>query len=371
MMLNKKSFISGELYSSSFAGHSSSGSVSPVSPVNFPGSAGKIRLANRILTASSVAGACALSLLLVLLFTRSPSLYIVEKRVPSITATQNMPILKVESTNELLEKLQNSKLWDIDETAPVPPVLFGNLPEDMKKLDVATKKKAFINTMLPISLIALNEVEQEKLALQSIVAKLNNSDDNLIFDDETVWPREISDDEIEILEHLSRKYRTTSKEVLLSRIDVLPVSLILAQGAIESSWGSSRFCREGNNLFGIWTWGERGITPNEREEGASHKVAVYESLLESVRAYLLMLNRLPAYADLRDMRSRTGSSIDLADGLLYYSQRRNSYINDLKQVIVSNKLQKFDTMALSAEFDTDTTEAMRLVQLHVAKNAKM
>ncbi|MFH1216300.1 MAG: glucosaminidase domain-containing protein [Pseudomonadota bacterium] len=370
MNINKKYYIFDGLCKFTLVERTSCGE-SPSFPENPPGSAGKIRPVRRVIRVSAIVTACVTVLLLVLFFTRPNPVLIAEKRITSITALLNMPTLKPADANDLLEKLRHSKLWEIDETSPIPPVLFVNLPGDMKELDVSTKKKAFINTLLPISLIALNEVEQEKMVLRSIIAKLNNRDDNLIFDDETLWPQAISDAEIEILEHLSRKYRTTSKEKLLARVDVLPVSLILAQGAIESSWGSSRFCLEGNNLFGIWTWGEKGITPKDREEGASHKIAVYESLLESVRAYLLMLNRLPAYAGLREMRSRTGCSLDLADGLLCYSQRRDSYINDLKQVIVSNKLQKFDTMALSAEFDTNTDEAMKLVQLDVAKNAKM
>ncbi|MFZ5759269.1 MAG: glucosaminidase domain-containing protein [Thermodesulfobacteriota bacterium] len=331
----------------------------------------KNSLASTIIRASSIIAGCALLSLIALLLFRLTSADSIEKPVPSIAPAAEVTGFKVDSADELLATLQGSNLWEIDKE--VPAVVFANLPADLEQLDVPTKKKAFLNTLLPIGLIAVAEVAQEKKMLTEILAKLEHNGDTLLFDEETVWPQGVTDEEIDILEHLCRKYRTTSKQMLVNRVDVVPVSLILAQGALESSWGGSRFCREGNNLFGVWTWGEEGMLPREREEGESHKVAIYESLLESVRAYLLMLNRLPAYADFRDLR-KTGSvsSLDLADGLLYYSERRDSYVDDLKKLIVANGLQKFDGMELSADFQPALPpETIKLVLLDAAKNASL
>ena len=36
-------------------------------------------------------------------------------------------------------------------------------------------------------------------------------------------------------------------------MDVIPVSIALAQAAKESGWGTSRFALEGNAIFGQWT----------------------------------------------------------------------------------------------------------------------
>jgi Bax protein len=69
-----------------------------------------------------------------------------------------------------------------------------------------------------------------------------------------------------------------------------------------------------------------------------------------VRAYLLMINRLPAYTSLRELRSRTESSMAIAEGLFSYSERRNSYIEDVKQIIDVNELQRFDSMELGENF---------------------
>lgn len=280
--------------------------------------------------------------------------------------------IQVDSTEELLGNLRSRNLWDIDDNAVIPQVLFANLPQDMNSLDVETKKRAFINTLLPISLIALNEISQEKKSLEAVLEKLNRHEDTLFFGDDAIWPDNVSEQEKNFLQQLTLKYRTNSKAKLQSRIDVLPVSLILAQGALESSWGSSRFVMEGNNLFGIWSWSNEGITPENRDKGASHKVASYDSLLDSVRAYLLMINRLPAYSSLRELRNRSASSMDLAEGLLLYSARRDSYIEDVKQIIAGNELQRFDSMALAENSRPQPRQSlMNYVQLVLPNNANI
>jgi Bax protein len=129
---------------------------------------------------------------------------------------------------------------------------------------------------------------------------------------------------------------------------VVPVSLILGQGAIESSWGCSRFTRAGNNLFGIWTWGERGIVPANRDEGKNHKIKIYDTILDSVRNYVLTLNRLGAYRHLRELRRDSNDSMELAQGLLYYSERRDAYVEDVRRIISSNNLQRYDTISLAS-----------------------
>jgi Bax protein len=52
------------------------------------------------------------------------------------------------------------------------------------------------------------------------------------------------------------RYRVDAEDLaaLARRMDVIPPSLALAQAAVESGWGTSRFAREGNALFGQWTF---------------------------------------------------------------------------------------------------------------------
>jgi Bax protein len=157
---------------------------------------------------------------------------------------------------------------------------------------------------------------------------------------------------------LADKYRVDTTElsdrgivnVLWRRIDIVPVSLALAQAANESAWGTSRFTLEGNNLFGQWCYEEGcGIVPARRPRGATHEVKRFESVSEGVAGYLLNINSHPSYQDLReireDMRNR-GESVDsllLARGLSRYSQRRDRYVDEVQNIIIQNDLQARDS----------------------------
>jgi len=145
-------------------------------------------------------------------------------------------------------------------------------------------------------------------------------------------------------------YRVTTADGLLERVDAVPTSIILAQGALESSWGSSRFTREGNSVFGMWTWKTKGMVPSMRDEGKTHKVKVYESVLDSVRAYHLTLNRLEPYTQFRQLRLQTDNPLLMAEGLTQYSEKGDAYVEDIQNVILSNDLQKYDSYRLS-DFD--------------------
>jgi Bax protein len=134
-------------------------------------------------------------------------------------------------------------------------------------------------------------------------------------------------------------------ETLLRRVDVVPMSLALAQAAKESGWGTSRFARDGNNLFGEWCFKPGcGIVPQNRTEGRRHEVEAFDSPRESVVSYLRNLNTHDRYRSFRVERARLReagaepSGMLLAEELAYYSERRDDYISDIKGMIRVNKL---------------------------------
>ena len=166
-----------------------------------------------------------------------------------------------------------------------------------------------------------------------------------------------SDREREWVFELAAKYRIetekySEKEVvdeLMLRVDVLPVSLALAQAANESAWGTSSFARNQLNLFGIWCYTENcGVIPKHRAEGATHQVAAFESVQACIEYYLLNLNSHPAYLDLRKLRAGlrqrqvTLSGVKLASGLLRYSERGQLYVDELIEMIRFNHLDGLD-----------------------------
>lgn len=135
-------------------------------------------------------------------------------------------------------------------------------------------------------------------------------------------------------------------DTLLLHLDQIPESMVLAQAAMESGWGTSRFAEDGNNYFGQWCYREGcGLIPSQRTSGASHEVRVFNSAEASVRSYFRNINSHAAYDELREIRAtirETGqplSGLKLVEGLGSYSQRGQAYIDELKSVISFNDLE--------------------------------
>lgn len=161
----------------------------------------------------------------------------------------------------------------------------------------------------------------------------------------------------ERLTQLARTYRVEGnplkdgdvRAALISKVDSVPASLALAQAANESAWGKSRFAREGNNLFGIWTYDEdKGIVPRRRAPGKKHLVRKFDSIGDSVRYYLHTLNSHPAYASLREIRAEMRASgqapdaLMLAAGLTKYSARGEQYVELIRDMIRRFDLAVYD-----------------------------
>ncbi len=226
---------------------------------------------------------------------------------------------------------------------PVVPRLFVSpLPHDLKSVaSAAERKKLFIQAILP-QVLLVNELigasRQRLLALRDgIVAGTLGRRDR-------AW-----------LGDVKTRYRVDGDDLdaLMRRVDAVPVALALAQAAIESGWGTSRFAREGNALFGQWTWARRGgLVPKERDKGASHAIRRFRQIADSVSAYVRNLNTHPAYAEFRAARAalrRAGKPLDgfaLAATLGGYSERGAAYIEDIRGIIRHNRLDRFRGAAL-------------------------
>lgn len=220
----------------------------------------------------------------------------------------------------------------------VPRLYLQSIPErwratTSREVSVRKKKELFFRLLGPLALRA-NELVLEQRAW--IVANRQNPSD----------PRMLE---------LLHSYRVKHEDIdeLLNRVDAVPVSLVLAQAAEESGWGTSRFAAQGNALFGQWTYGE-GMAPRQRRaEKGNYSIAAFDSPLDSVRAYLLNINRHPAYADLRRVRAearaagKRAGGYELANTLLKYSERGQHYVESLHTIIRVNELAAADDAYLS------------------------
>ena len=230
------------------------------------------------------------------------------------------------------------KLKDVRETKLVKPVALTLLPNEIKMIENTTERKEFfIQIVLPLILEENNNIRSDRRTLFGIINKSNNT--NL----EKKW-----------LEKKYKQYGVVSKDlsVLKIRMDIVPVSLAIAQAAKETGWGTSRFAQEGNALFGQWTWSGEGLKPKEAEETQGHKVMKFNVLQASVRAYQRNLNTHRSYknfrlarAELRD-REKPLDSLILSKFLNNYAETGDKYVEVLQKIIKQNSLKDFDDSKL-------------------------
>jgi Bax protein len=252
------------------------------------------------------------------------------------------PLIKGE-TADLINKLKFYGLWELSSTEEVPRFFIKAYPVDLNTVeDISVRKRVFLNTLLPHALYVRQEVLHRRGKFEAILDKIDCTTESLDFsidlenENQCFWTGFLETEEVSFVQKLCEDYRTTSAEILLERVDAVPVSIILSQGALESFWGSSRFAREGNSIFGMWTWKTEG-----------HKVKTYENVLESLQAYHLTLNRLEPYEEFRQLRRITDNPLILAEGLRHYSERGQDYVEDIKSVILSNSLERYDSYSLA------------------------
>ena len=208
----------------------------------------------------------------------------------------------------------------------------AEVPDFASYKDVKQKKAAFFDFMYPLVLAEAKKVLEER----AIVEKGAPADRLTT-----------------ICEKYSKNCATIDAEkktALLKRVDVIPPSLALAQGANESAWGTSRFAKQANNYFGQWCYSKGcGIVPARRNEGTKHEVRKFADAQGSVKGYIFNLNTGRVYAGIREHRvasrkaGKTFTGYELAEGLINYSERREEYVKEIQSMISYNKLAaKYD-----------------------------
>jgi Bax protein len=117
----------------------------------------------------------------------------------------------------------------------------------------------------------------------------------------------------------------------------IPRELIIAQAALETGWGESRFANEGNNLFGIRTWdkNEPHLLPIPWTKWPGWGVKVFETKCQSVAAYIDIINEVYAYEEFRKVRKEGGTVFEMANTLTKYASKEN-YTDLVKDVIKHN-----------------------------------
>jgi len=225
------------------------------------------------------------------------------------------------------------------------PIL-SSLPSDFDQLqDVKLKKKLFYLITLPIIHESNRLILEDREMVINIEKKFLRAD--------------LNENEVNETVRLAVKYKLDYSTIdlklfrdLKQRINIIPVSLALAQAIVESGWGQSRFALEGNALYGQWTTNEqKGIIPEDRDEDKTHAVRKFENLQQSVQAYMHNINTHRAYYSFRVVR-RIAERVQYTDPisakvkfLAAYAEIGQEYVDKLELIIESNKLREFDRFA--------------------------
>jgi Bax protein len=222
------------------------------------------------------------------------------------------------------------------------PIL-SRLPADFDQLqDVDLKKKLFYLIVLPL----IHESNRQILLDREMIINIEKK----------FLRKDLNENELQETIRLAKKYKLDYSEInlklfrdLKQRINVIPVSLALAQAIVESGWGQSRFALEGNALYGQWTTNElKGIVPEDRDEDKSHAVRKFDNLTQSVQAYMHNINTHGAYYSFRVVR-RIAERVQYTDPvsakvkfLAAYAEIGQEYVDKLELIIESNNLREFD-----------------------------
>jgi Bax protein len=195
------------------------------------------------------------------------------------------------------------------------------------------KRELFIKIVLPLILSENEKITEDRKKLFKILGKNFNTPG------ERVW-----------LKRRFKEYKIKDQDLakLKIRMDIIPVSLGLAQAANESGWGTSRFALEGNALFGQWTWSKKGISPKKQDPNSNHKILQFQILKASVKAYKNNLNTHNAYREFRQRRAELRqenkkiTGLDLTQYVKNYAEIGEKYVRILEDIIVKNSLTDFD-----------------------------
>ena len=263
-----------------------------------------------------------------------------QEKKPSEVSDIILPNLNLKTETILsLFKDVNYDLKTVRFEKKVKPIYFTQFPKDLDEIQsVKLKKDTFIKIVLPLVVAENEKILDDRYKFNKIKIKKMTSEK------EKAWLR------LKLREY---KVKNGNISELSKRMDIIPVSIALAQAAKESGWGTSRFALEGNAIFGQWTWNGKGIEPLSREVGTNHKILRFPILRASVKAYKNNLNTHKGYKKFREKRyalrekKKSIKGLDLIHTLDSYAQTGKEYTKILAQIIDQNSLFDFESVKLT------------------------
>lgn len=211
-----------------------------------------------------------------------------------------------------------------------------------KKL--SSNMKSFVCSILPSAIRMNKQIYKQRL----LILELENKS--------VTYP--LSDIEEKWLSEIKIQYglkEDASFSELLSRVDIVPLALLVTQSSIESGWGASRAAKEAKNLFGVHgSFKKDNCLPALKNPNVCIKK--YMNYDQSIADYLQFLNTKKSTQSFRNKRAllrwqnKELDPVVLATTLTTYSELGVKYI---EQVVSMMKKQNFTSLI----FNEDEVEA--------------
>jgi len=234
------------------------------------------------------------------------------------------------------EKLED--IMPIGNDSLVKPVIYSKVP-DLSGVPVNIHKEKFVALLLPSILVVQHQIKEDRKRVKKIMD--NAAEGNPTEEGDSLWLLAKFD-----------YYKADGIEDLYMRMKPHPVSIVLAQAAIESGWGRSRFFRKANNVFGVWSYNSSEPRMRASLSGSRNPVYVreYPNLMASILDYYRLLGSARAYREFRAMRMETSDPYLLVPYLVRYSERKTAYTSLIATMIKQNNFTKYDEYKIDPEY---------------------
>lgn len=208
-----------------------------------------------------------------------------------------------------------------------PPKIVQPKKKKAPTMSVSAKKERFKTVLVPIVTEVYSQLQGQFEAVQRDIQNNQNH---------------------QYIEELKEFYEVETNEDLLKALKPHPISITLAQGAIESAWLTSRFTKLANNIFGVWSF--RSNEPRIEASGTRGEKKIYlkkyKNLKAAVYDYYKNIGKNWAYEEFRKQRLLTDDPYVLVDHLKTYSEKREVYTQTLKKMIKFNQFDQYDIKSI-------------------------
>jgi len=227
------------------------------------------------------------------------------------------------------------------DSALIPVNYIGSI--DFRMVNPDKRKDLFIQHLLPAIVITRERLLDDLHHVEFIEERISRK-------------KTISDFDSTFIVAMKIKYETDSIIELKQRIYPHPVSLALTQAVLESGWGTSSIFRNGRNIFGIMSFSSDDSRSLQQFQAGDDEryLRTYNSVIESVEHYYLLISKLSSYKRFRQKRWDGGASTELLRYMGSYHES-DQYAEMAQSIIESNNLEHFDNFAIDPKYKKTLT----------------